>query len=572
MDFHPTSFFILENVQLGTFWVGQAKMVLDECGFSLLPAVTRGELVQKLETICIDYTFPSLDLVSINKNGSLPFYGVERWISKLRYKINKEPKKYKELRKLLTAGWHQDDFTDNSTLNVLHVKNERDLGELYKRLIKDWEARGMRCLNTHTCKTRAEKYQDKKKDPDFLKAIGRKKVLRQMEKTGKLPKPETLAKYDIKDEEIKECMGPKGIIYKITSPSGKAYMGQTMRSFEQRIKEHKMPSSGCPLIKRAIDKYGGEMKYEIIEDNIPHKQLDEREIYWIKELNSLAPNGYNCNSGGQLYQFTQEVKDRVRDGLNKAKIDKDGYLGGPSQRGNLFYPRIRPNHQEISLSTGGFKTKEECIEVLKEYTNDPENFTIIDNRRMRRDGSITKQGTRWRVSYKSTYLGTHKTEDKAHEVLEKYLKEPENFPIVKRNVGNIVKCRNKWELRYKHKYIGAYDTENEAQEALERYKKNPENFIKPEVQIKYGSVYPIKNRWALAYKGKYITSYETEKEAREALERYREDPDSFIKPQKKIGSVSKLGNGWRLTHKHKYLGSYPTREEAEEARQALQSS
>jgi hypothetical protein len=345
-----------------------------------------------------------------------------------------------------------------------------------------------------------------------------------------------------------------------------------MRSFEQRIKEHKMPSSGCPLIKRAIDKYGGEMKYEIIEDNIPHKQLDEREIYWIKELNSLAPNGYNCNSGGQLYQFTQEVKDRVRDGLNKAKIDKDGYLGGPSQRGNLFYPRIRPNHQEISLSTGGFKTKEECIEVLKEYTNDPENFTIIDNRRMRRDGSITKQGTRWRVSYKSTYLGTHKTEDKAHEVLEKYLKEPENFPIVKRNVGNIVKCRNKWELRYKHKYIGAYDTENEAQEALERYKKNPENFIKPEVQIKYGSVYPIKNRWALAYKGKYITSYETEKEAREALERYREDPDSFIKPQKKVGCVRFNKNSWKLTCKHKYLGSYPTKEEAEEAREALQSS
>ena len=206
MDFHPTSFFILENVQLGTFWVGQAKMVLDECGFSLLPAVTKDELTQKLETICIDYAFPSLDLVSINKNGSLPFYGVERWISKLRYKISKESKKYKELRKLLTAGWHQGDFTDNSTLNVLHIRNKTDLKVLYKRLIDEWEAKGMRCLNAHTCKTRAEKYQDKKKDPEFLKAISRKKVLRQMEKTGKLPKPETLDKHDIREVEIKECM------------------------------------------------------------------------------------------------------------------------------------------------------------------------------------------------------------------------------------------------------------------------------------------------------------------------------------------------------------------------------
>ncbi len=206
MDFHPTSFFILENVQLGTFWVGKANMVLDECGFSLLPAVTKDELTQKLETICIDYAFPSLDLVSINKNGSLPFYGVERWISKLRYKISKESKKYKELRNLLVAGWHDHDFTNNSTLNVLHIRNKTDLKVLYKRLIDEWESRGLRCLNTHTGKTRAEQYLENKKDPEFLKDIGRKKVLRQMEKTGKLPKPSTLEKYKFKDEEIKEVM------------------------------------------------------------------------------------------------------------------------------------------------------------------------------------------------------------------------------------------------------------------------------------------------------------------------------------------------------------------------------
>jgi hypothetical protein len=59
----------------------------------------------------------------------------------------------------------------------------------------------------------------------------RKEVLRQMEKTKKLPKPETLTKYEIKDEEIKGRMGPTGIIYKITSPSGKVYVGQTTTFF-----------------------------------------------------------------------------------------------------------------------------------------------------------------------------------------------------------------------------------------------------------------------------------------------------------------------------------------------------
>jgi hypothetical protein len=34
----------------------------------------------------------------------------------------------------------------------------------------------------------------------------RKEVLRQMEKTKKLPKPETLAKYEIKEDELREIM------------------------------------------------------------------------------------------------------------------------------------------------------------------------------------------------------------------------------------------------------------------------------------------------------------------------------------------------------------------------------
>jgi hypothetical protein len=247
-------------------------------------------------------------------------------------------------------------------------------------------------------------------------------------------------------------------------------------------------------------------------------------------------------------------------------------LGDVIQRRNWFYPRVGKNYERIQLSSGGFRTKEEAIEVLKEYTKDPEKFTIIDIRRIRRNGSITKQYNGWRVSYKKIYLGTYETEGKAHEVLEKYLKDPENFPIVKRNVGNVTKHGNKWELRYKHKYLGTYETENEAYDDVERYLKDPENFTKPEVQINYGSVYPSKKRWALAYRGKYITSYETREEAQEALERYRKDPENFTKPQKKVGCVRFNKGSWSLLYRHKYLGSYATQEEAEEARETLQSS
>jgi len=278
----------------------------------------------------------------------------------------------------------------------------------------------MRCLNTRQAKTRKEKYEESKKDPEFLKAIGRKKVLRQMKKTQKIPKPSTIEKYNIREEEIKECMGPQGIIYKITSPSGKIYVGQTVQPFKERIKCHKKVSSNCTLLKRAISKYGDEMVYEIIEE-VPDEYLDERETYWIKELNSLAPNGYNCSTGGNdKKRLSQVLKDKIRDGMNIQRIKKNGHLGDVVESNNGFTPRVRQNNKQIQLSNGAFKTNEEAIEVLKEYTRDPENFIKPDGsnkKREKRKGCIYLSGNRWKVMYKHKYLGTFGTREQAEEHL-----------------------------------------------------------------------------------------------------------------------------------------------------------
>lgn len=412
MDHHPTSFFILENTQLGTFWVGQAKMILDENGYSLLPAVTQDKLIHKLETKYPEYESPNLDIVSINKNGTLPFYGVERWLSKLEYKLKKEPIKFKELKQLLTAGWHDHDFMNNSTLNVLHSRNKTDLKVLYRRLVVEWESKGLICLNTQTGKSYSERYEKCKKDPNFMYRRARKEVLRQMEKTKKLPKPETLTKYEIKDEEIKEVMGPKGIIYKITSPSGKAYVGQTICSFKKRMQQHKSVYSECTLLKRAIDKYGDQMNYEIIEDNIPQEQLDEREIYWIKELNTLAPNGYNCDTGGSAYRnVCQETKDKISNAKCKSSIYKKGYIGDVVKCGNVFRPRIG----KFYLSIGAFHSKEDAIEVLKEYTKDPENFSKPEGTYKKPIGHVHKRGNTWQLLYKKKHLGNYATQEEAEE-------------------------------------------------------------------------------------------------------------------------------------------------------------
>lgn len=194
---HPTSFFILENNQLGTFWIGQLRMRLGANGESLLPSITRNQLVDKLVTKYVDYEIPCLDVVCINKNGFVPFYGLERWLSKLDYEIKQKPEKLKEVKKLLTAGWRLNDtVTQHSTVNVLQAQNTSDMKELYKKLVKHFEAKGLRCINIHRSKTYSERYEKCKENPNFLYNKGRKEVLRQI-KAGKIPKQSTLEKYGI---------------------------------------------------------------------------------------------------------------------------------------------------------------------------------------------------------------------------------------------------------------------------------------------------------------------------------------------------------------------------------------
>jgi hypothetical protein len=189
----PTIFYILENRDLGTWWVGKVTVTLDD-GWSPYRSVTQDELYNKLQEKYEHFPNAYLTLSPLNK-GWVACYGVERWLSNLEYKINKDPEKYRELKELLMAGW--DGVGEVSTLSVLHVFSENQpIDEIFKKLVKSREGL-TRCLNTHTGKTYCEKYSEKTKDTGFLYNRARNEVLRNMKKTGKIPKPSTLKKYDI---------------------------------------------------------------------------------------------------------------------------------------------------------------------------------------------------------------------------------------------------------------------------------------------------------------------------------------------------------------------------------------
>ena len=95
-----------------------------------------------------------------------------------------------------------------------------------------------------------------------------------------------------------------GIIYKATSPSGKSYVGQTIKTLIRRRGRHyfsasnKNSSAYNSAISRAIRKYGDNINWSIIYDNIPIMQLDNMERWCISNYGTYR-SGYNATLGGK---------------------------------------------------------------------------------------------------------------------------------------------------------------------------------------------------------------------------------------------------------------------------------
>ncbi len=55
------------------------------------------------------------------------------------------------------------------------------------------------------------------------------------------------------------------------------------------------------------------------------------------------------------------------------------------------------------------------LEVLKEYTKDPKNFSKAEGTYKKPIGSVSKRGNGWRLRYKDKYIGSYTTQEEAEE-------------------------------------------------------------------------------------------------------------------------------------------------------------
>lgn len=109
------------------------------------------------------------------------------------------------------------------------------------------------------------------------------------------------------------------IVYIATNrENGKVYIGQTVRTFEQRKAVHisKSKSGNRNYFHNAIRKYGADnFKWEVIRICDSIKSLNAFEQYYILYYNSMN-EGYNLTSGGLNHRMSKETKQK----MSKARL------------------------------------------------------------------------------------------------------------------------------------------------------------------------------------------------------------------------------------------------------------
>lgn len=115
-------------------------------------------------------------------------------------------------------------------------------------------------------------------------------------------------------------------IYKITSPTGRVYIGQSV-DIKNRIKCYKYPEKvkGQRKLYYSLKKYGYKKhKFEIVAQ-CDIEKLDEMEIFYIDVYNTFnTKHGLNCNHGGQSNPIqSEETKRRRTESQKGRKVSKE---------------------------------------------------------------------------------------------------------------------------------------------------------------------------------------------------------------------------------------------------------
>lgn len=160
-------------------------------------------------------------------------------------------------------------------------------------------------------------------------------------------------------------------IYKITSPSGRVYIGQSV-NLKARYKDYFVYGSNIKYqvkLYRSFKKYGSERhKFEVIE-LCDESDLNNRERYWQDYYNSMI-DGLNCKLTTSDDKSGRLSEETIRKKSESTKGDKHWCWGKNRPDASIMMKENNPMNdpkirQLVSEKLKGRKTSEEVKQKLR---------------------------------------------------------------------------------------------------------------------------------------------------------------------------------------------------------------
>ena len=198
-----------------------------------------------------------------------------------------------------------------------------------------------------------------------------------------------------------------GRIYKITNRiNNKPYFGQTRQPPNRRWSQHKQAAKngGKMILYNAIRLHGVEnFIFEVICECETLEELNAKEIEYIAENNSLAPNGYNAGKGGDNYEKTPETRNKLS-ASNRGRIISDEW------RKNLSNAR---KGRKITDDTRIKMQKAQKGRVITDETKEKIRNTLLGRKPTKETIAkriATQTGKSWSEKKRESMLGRKNTE------------------------------------------------------------------------------------------------------------------------------------------------------------------
>ena len=308
-------------------------------------------------------------------------------------------------------------------------------------------------------------------------------------------------------------------IYKITSPTGRVYIGQSI-DIEKRKKDYRHTErvKGQRKLYNSLKKYGYKKhKFEIVMQ-CDIEKLDEMEIFYIDVYNTFnTKHGLNCMHGGQSQAIhSEETKRRISESNKGRKASEE-------------------TKRRLSESMKGRKFSEETIRRMSE-SKKGRKLSEETKRKMSesKKGRKVSEETKKRIS--ESKMGRKKSLNQKLKMSKDMVGRKFNSNTSSQYVGvSFHKNAKKWSAQIvsdrKQVHLGSFENELEAshayQLALSKLKDGTFNraAYKPKYSSKYENVYFRKDtmtwrsRINVDGKIKSLGSFKTEKEAYEAQQK-----------------------------------------------------